>query len=255
MAWIASPLFSAQNASRQGAPTEIEKFQAAWEAFTEVGLEGKLLPADFNNGCGLGLEKSEKAGTTLMKIPARLVLSKYTPDQPIAARVRRDEAAGRISQTTGVLAVVVAERRRTDLPPASAKAFRALPDLKWQTTHGIFSIPEEEFNLFSFGTSMEGWQQTAFNQTAIAHQYIVSLGGNLQHTTEEEVRWAYLLFMRQPAVLRERGVVVLPLFLARPTPEPSDAAVVVAPEDPAGDWTLTMDSDASVHGSAFSFRF
>jgi hypothetical protein len=126
------------------------------------------------------------------------------------------------------------ERRRGIAPGLSAKASTAviatLPELSWQKENGIFAIDKEEFDVFSIGTSMEGWRRAAVNTTEVCRKFIREQIPMLSDVSLAEVQWAYLMVQSRAQWTQDSTADALsaevaglhylwPLFLARPTPE------------------------------------
>jgi len=160
-------------------------------------------------------------------------------------------ARSEISRLTGLLILLVAERRhgianaeRSLRRPAS-RVLDLLPGLGWQKESGLFSFDEDEFRVFSKGTSMEGWQAQAKNETALARAYATGALGieAFKDLASDEFEWAYLLLQthaqwtdvgkRKHGFVEGTGVAIpprvaflWPLFLARPTPERQHGVLV-----------------------------
>merc|ERR1719265_1659254 len=93
---------------------------------------------------------------------------------------------------------------------------------------------------------MEGWQQAAFSDSQAAHNFIMMHDGLelFRDVSLEEVRWAYIVlhtYGQWPQTLddfegatkeqQEIRLFLLPLFLARPTPDSDHAVRIEYKED------------------------
>lgn len=179
-------------------------------------------PDLLNNNHGMLSDLPDESGLPLDCLIEHLVVQQF--------------ASKKISELTGLLTLLVMERSRGAVPGLEPNGFsellKVLPQPSWQAEKGIFAIEEEEFKIFSAGTSMEGWQEIAVNETLQAHLFIKSwltseVGFDV---TIDEVRWAYVVlhafgqwvsdnWYETGIELLPQMLFLLPLFLARPTPE------------------------------------
>lgn len=236
----------------------LQKHLRALAELRAAGATGDVDVADFGDGIGLAVSsKGAEEGAVLLTIPEALALdvsstpscppaageAGASPDVDVAAdcRVQRAVAAavagGKASRLTGLLTLLVLERRRgrvAPLAPSAASAvLEVLPDLQWQAKHGLFALDAEELRVLGAGTSMAGWLEAGLRKTSEAHRFMgtgaleAELGGAVGL---DEVRWAYLALHARAQWTEEeslddgvdlpsKAVFLWPLFLARPTPE------------------------------------
>jgi len=222
-----------------------------------AGLAGDVEVADFGDAMGLGVARDVEAGSVLMTVPGALaldvnqtrscLLGDVSSERPLGDEAPLDCQIERLvvqavarkeaTRSTGLMVLLVMERRRGltfGLEPTAATAvLEVLPEPQWQEENGIFAIDSEEFRVLGTGTSMEGWQEAAINETMEAHSFAQNqplatmLGGDV---LLEELRWAYLVLHAHGQWAEEDGLdngvelppqvlFLWPLFLARPTPE------------------------------------
>eukprot|EP00927_Polykrikos_kofoidii_P050323 TRINITY_DN44235_c0_g1_i1.p1 TRINITY_DN44235_c0_g1~~TRINITY_DN44235_c0_g1_i1.p1 ORF type:complete len:513 (+),score=79.63 TRINITY_DN44235_c0_g1_i1:120-1658(+) len=231
----------------------------AFAALRRAGMSGALEVVDFGDGLGLGVGQSVSAGAVLFRFPDNLGLDvererSCLPGSELTEHGSSTDAVrlhcemeraiikavddGEVSRLTGLVALLVLERRRSLAPSSTEQAVAAvslavLPKLAWQTENGLFAVDEDEFNLFSVGTSMEGWQQAAINETDRARELLRRLEAPDPRADAflEEVRWAYLMLhahqqWEAPDDISDVAIefpsqarLLWPLLLARPTPE------------------------------------
>lgn len=219
-----------------------------------VGVAGGVDVVDFGDGLGLGATQSLEPGDVLLSIPESLALGVdrarscssdappavgSTEADPLDCRVERvvvqAVAQQEVTRLTGLIALLVMERRRGLVPglePAATSAVLAvLPEPAWVADNGIFALDPEEFRVLGVGTSMEGWRDAAVNATNHAHAFLQkSLEPFLGEITLEEVRWAYLVLHAHGQWVEDDGLddgiefpdkvlFLWPFLLARSTPE------------------------------------
>lgn len=224
--------------------------QRAFAALRNAGVSGIVDVADYGHGLGLGVTQNVEAGAVLLRVPDFLALDVRSArscrgPEPVAldceiekiivSAVSRNET----SRLVGLISLLVMELRRGSTPsiPGLERAetsdvLSTLPDLSFEQDNGIFATDEEEFKIFSVGTSMEGWRELAVNATVAAHTFILAKLPMLEDVTLQQVRWAYLMLQSHAQWEQENvsdfqsgldlpaGTHFLwPLFLSRPTPE------------------------------------
>lgn len=277
----------------------LERHRAAFAELKSAGVTGNLEVVDFGNGLGLGVPGGAKKGTVLMRVPEHLSLSvnrarscrkigeapapsgsnsvgeeevsdaDASLDCRIERAVQKSVEKKEISITVGFLVLLTMERRRGTLEglekTPGSKVFATLLDLKWQKSNGLFAIDEDEFNVFSVGTSMEGWQQAAFSDTQAAHNFIIMHDAfePFRDVSLEEVRWAYIVinaygqwwqtmddFEGATKEQQEMRLFLLPLFLARPTPD-SEHAVRIEYKEESRTFELMSPKDLNYGEEVF----
>eukprot|EP00747_Dinoflagellata_sp_TGD_P165324 gnl/TRDRNA2_/TRDRNA2_186446_c0_seq1.p1 gnl/TRDRNA2_/TRDRNA2_186446_c0~~gnl/TRDRNA2_/TRDRNA2_186446_c0_seq1.p1 ORF type:complete len:519 (-),score=88.46 gnl/TRDRNA2_/TRDRNA2_186446_c0_seq1:95-1651(-) len=256
--WPEEPA-GAETTSRAPLERAHEKHLAALTGLRAEGLSGVVEVVDFGDGVGLGLSRPVEEGAVLLRVPETLALDVYrdricdeTRNSTIMQfcwlehAVIHAVAAQEISRLTGLLLLLVLERRKGLVPElassATSEVIKILPDVFWQERNGLFSIDADEFRTFGTGTSMEGWREVALNETALAHDFIHNRLPELVEVDTDELTWAYLMLHSHaqwawPAEqltegnIHEEGILddgiglpqhvifLWPLFLARPTPE------------------------------------
>eukprot|EP00929_Paragymnodinium_shiwhaense_P119027 TRINITY_DN90914_c0_g1_i1.p1 TRINITY_DN90914_c0_g1~~TRINITY_DN90914_c0_g1_i1.p1 ORF type:complete len:515 (+),score=56.92 TRINITY_DN90914_c0_g1_i1:119-1663(+) len=254
--WPASPATGDHDLSSEHL---YERYIRALAELKRAGMTGGIDVIDYGDGLGLGVSQSMSEGSVLLRIPETLSLDtartrSCTEEQTLVGRFVKDDspadcqieravvsgvARGDISRLTGLITLLIMERRRgkTSGLPASQVAAAALdifPDMSWMAENGLFAIDGEEFRIVSTGTSMESWQQAAVNETIRAREFAqktlaAKLGSDVK-LSMEEVRWAYLMLHAYGQWVEDDGMdeglgmpshilFLWPLFLARPTPE------------------------------------
>eukprot|EP00928_Gymnodinium_smaydae_P029650 TRINITY_DN22273_c0_g2_i1.p1 TRINITY_DN22273_c0_g2~~TRINITY_DN22273_c0_g2_i1.p1 ORF type:complete len:565 (-),score=129.72 TRINITY_DN22273_c0_g2_i1:108-1652(-) len=250
--------------SPQRVPQE-HLYERYLRALQGISQPGPVTVVDFGDGLGLGVNRRVPAGSVLFSVPESLALDPErsrschdaaavtSPSWPSSAEetcaaeeaIAAEVSKGTLSRLTGMLALLVLARRRSLAEEAegagggsaAAAALAVLPDLSTQEKDGLFAIDEEEFRVFASGTSMEGWQQAAINESAGAHDFLRSRFPSLSAQEDAaaslslaEVRWAFLALHAHAQWIKDdpadRGTgfpsqtaFLLPLLLARPTPE------------------------------------
>mmetsp|Transcript_80802 Transcript_80802/g.227498 ORF Transcript_80802/g.227498 Transcript_80802/m.227498 type:complete len:522 (-) Transcript_80802:13-1578(-) len=245
---------AAEEAEPQRAQREqlLRKHVVALAELLHAGASGAVEVANFGDGLGLGVAYGGvAAGDSILTVPEGLALDVNTtpschPEQTPEADCRIERAVheavakGEASRLTGLLTLLVMERRRghtSGLPRSAASSvLEVLPELNWQAEHGLFAIDPDEFRVLGVGTSMERWRVAAESKTSEAHNFIQLAGSGALGTemggevSIEEVRWAYLMLhaygqwtddesLDDGVELSSKVVFLWPLFLARPTPE------------------------------------
>lgn len=226
-----------------------KKHLQALAELRKFGLSGAVDVIDFGDGLGLGAAQSIEANAVLMRVPEALSLdvarvrhcarSEADEGEPaldcqIEQKVVEAVSKNEVSRLTGLLSLLVMERRRglvTGLPRnAASEVLKTLPEPEAQAANGLFAIDGEEFRIFSRGTSMEGWHAVAVKDTTQAHDFIRASLHQLGDVSLDEVKWAYLVLHFHAQWAGEDGLddglelppqvyFLWPLFLARPTPE------------------------------------
>jgi len=238
-------------AIREQKNAQLQTYHDAWVSFERAGLRGIVELHDFGNGVGVRLSPHNNAShdepqtsgtrgavpnsTLLFSFPGSLAVDLLSASGPLAQQLKQDITSGRITPLTACLGLFLAERRADEASPLAA-FWRAVPDRQWHKENGIFSIPDYEFNLTAFGTTMEHWKTQAVEATNAAWTYLSEQPAFQEpHLSIDEVRWAYMLVHSHGighGNARRGGVVVEPAFMApvlfmRPTPEERDAVRIL----------------------------
>lgn len=225
-----------------------ERHQRALAGLQSSGLTGIVGIVDFGDGLGLAVTQDVEIDGVLMRVPESMAFDvgkarsciQGEAEEPamldcqIERAVVSAVAANEASQLTGMLALLVMERRRGSAPglraDSTTEVLATLPEPSWQKENGIFAVDEDEFKIFGTGTSMEGWRDVAVNATAQAQAFISDKLPHLEEVSLEEIRWAYLMLhsrvqwaeefdISSSLELPQGALFLWPLFLARPTPE------------------------------------
>jgi len=230
------------------APSEqlLERHQRALAVLRTAGVTGKVAIADFSDGLGISVTQHVEDGSVLMRIPESMALDTgrtrscrdgneepATLDCQIERAVASAVSAKEATTLTGLIVLLVMERRRgiagDFAEDSTTDVLATFPALPWQRDNGLFAIDEEEFRIFSTGTSMAGWRESALKVVSIAHDFMIDKLPHLEEVKIDEVRWAYLMLQSHAQWAEEEApsglelppsvLFLLPLFLARPTPE------------------------------------
>ncbi|KAK6590064.1 hypothetical protein RS030_182697 [Cryptosporidium xiaoi] len=151
----------------------------------------------------------------------------YTRDEfkdSLNKRIYMDIEKGIISDIVGLMVLLIKHKRMLGESPLYP-IFRILPSVKWFKKNGIFSMNKNDFQVASFGTTMEGIYDVIEKHCKLATSYIYStiikreLGIsqevdylNEAPITQYDIQWSYMV-VRSYSIKIGNGLAFIPYLL------------------------------------------
>ncbi|KAJ1607835.1 putative transmembrane domain-containing protein [Cryptosporidium canis] len=194
-----------------------------------------------NNGISVISIKHTLKNSTIAELNSNLIL--YTRDEQkstsLQRRIMRDIEKGLIDDTVGLMVLLLKHKIMASESPLYP-IIRILPSVNWFKTNGIFSMNRKDFDVASYGTSMEGIYESIEKHCKLATSYIYSsiikrefgipqsvdyLNG--PPITQYDIQWAYMI-VRSYSLEISDGIAFVPsLVFIRKTNKDSNFQVVM----------------------------
>ncbi|TRY52078.1 Uncharacterized protein CTYZ_00001894 [Cryptosporidium tyzzeri] len=194
-----------------------------------------------NNGIGVIAIKHVLKNSTISELNSDLVL--FTRDEhkntSLQRRIMKDIEKGVIDDTVGLMVLLLKHKRIASESPFYS-IIRILPSVKWFKNNGIFSMNRKDFDVASYGTSMEGIYESIEKHCKLATSYIYSsiikrefgipqsvdyLNG--PPITQYDIQWAYMI-VRSYSIEIGGGLAFIPsLIFIRKTDKESNFEIAL----------------------------
>ncbi|OII72701.1 uncharacterized protein cubi_01651 [Cryptosporidium ubiquitum] len=193
-----------------------------------------------NNGVSVISIKHILKNSTISELNSDLIL--YTRDEQkntsLQRRIMKDIEKGVIDDVVGLMVLLLKHKRISSESPLYS-IIRILPSVKWFKNNGIFSMNRKDFDVASYGTSMEGIYESVEKHCKLATSYIYSsiikrefgipqsvdyLNG--PPITQYDIQWAYMI-VRSYSIEIGGGLAFIPsLIFIRKTNKDSNFEIV-----------------------------
>ncbi|CUV05846.1 unnamed protein product [Cryptosporidium hominis] len=194
-----------------------------------------------NNGIGVITIKHILKNSTISELNSDLIL--FTRDEhkntSLQRRIMKDIEKGVIDDTVGLMVLLLKHKRIASESPFYS-IIRILPSVKWFKNNGIFSMNRKDFDVASYGTSMEGIYESIEKHCKLTTSYIYSsiikrefgipqsvdyLNG--PPITQYDIQWAYMI-VRSYSIEIGGGLAFIPsLIFIRKTDKESNFEIVL----------------------------
>ncbi|EAK87439.1 hypothetical protein [Cryptosporidium parvum Iowa II] len=194
-----------------------------------------------NNGISVITIKHILKNSTISELNSDLIL--FTRDEhkntSLQRRIMKDIEKGVIDDTVGLMVLLLKHKRIASESPFYS-IIRILPSVKWFKNNGIFSMNRKDFDVASYGTSMEGIYESIEKHCKLATSYIYSsiikrefgipqsvdyLNG--PPITQYDIQWAYMI-VRSYSIEIDGGLAFIPsLIFIRKTDKESNFEIVL----------------------------
>lgn len=201
----------------------------------------KISLSQKSNGVAVISSKHTLKNSTISELNSNLVL--YTRDEQkntsLQRRILRDIEKGLIDDIVGLMVLLLKHKRILSESPLYS-IIRILPSVSWFKNNGIFSMNRKDFDVASYGTSMEGIYESIEKHCKLATSYIYSsiikrefgipqsvdyLNG--PPITQYDIQWAYMI-VRSYSVEIGEGLAFIPsLIFIRKTNRDSNFEIVL----------------------------
>ncbi|OII73311.1 hypothetical protein cand_019350 [Cryptosporidium andersoni] len=219
--------FSTQSTKTDGENINFEILRSTFEHFNKLDSKSISL-VQMSNGIGVISNRFLSSRSKIYEINFESILYSRSNINSLQKRIKADIERGKISDIVGLM-VLLLKHKKIGTESPLYNIIRILPPTDWYTENGLFSMSKTDFDVASYGTTMQGIYADAEKHCNSATSYIYSiqikreLGLPLtaDHSsrapiTQADVQWAYMI-IRTYSLSIENSLAFIPptLFIRK----------------------------------------
>ncbi|KAF7456574.1 hypothetical protein HWI79_2873 [Cryptosporidium felis] len=252
--------FSGKNQSLEGEFT-FRNVNSIFQSF-DMLKNKRLSLSQKKNGIGVITIKHTLKNMVISELDSEVTLFTRLEQggDSLQKRIIKDIERGVIDDTVGLM-VLLLKHKYSLLESPLFSILGVLPSVQWFESNGIFSMNRKDFDVASFGTSMEGVYEPIERHCKLATSYIYSpvirreLGIpqsvdylNGPPITQYDIQWAYMI-VRSYSIQIGGGLAFIPsLVFIRKTNRKSNFSIVLG-LDTSGNATRDSESESTYNGT------